>query len=59
MTKPGWSVSSGYKSLIDYDRAASTVAGTVTQFGDQRGWVEGSVVDTMGVALNLQLATYY
>lgn len=53
VTRPGWSISSGYRSLIDYDRDAATVVGSVTQYKDARGWVETSVADTMGVALNL------
>jgi hypothetical protein len=50
-----WSISSGYRSLIDYDRAAATVAGSVTRYDGARGWEESPVEDTMGLALNLHL----
>ena len=59
-TRPGWSISSGYRSLIDYDRDVATVVGSVTKYGDARGWVEEtSVADTMGVVLNLYFGERY
>ena len=55
VSRPAWSVSSGYKSLIDYNRDAATVVGSVTKFDDARGWMESLVEDTMTVALNLHV----
>jgi hypothetical protein len=52
VAKPGWSVSSGYSSWMDYDRNRSTVVGAVERHVDgtwQESVEEG---DTMGVALN-------
>ena len=49
---PGWSVSSGYSSWIDYDRNVSTVEGGVAAVrGGQ--WEKILAADTMHVALNI------
>jgi hypothetical protein len=52
VVEPGWSISSGYKSLLAYDRSAGTVAGGVSRSTAGK-WVESLQTDTMTVAVNL------
>ncbi len=51
VAKPGWSVSSGYSSWVDYDRNMSTIEGGVALHGGE--WSRNLEADTMNVALNI------
>jgi len=51
LREPGWMTTSGYHSLLSYDRSAATVAGYVA-FTDGK-WSEHEEVDTMYGPLNL------
>lgn len=55
VTAPGWSISSGFQSLISYDRSWAAVAGGVRRTVAE-DWVEALGTDQMTVALNLHTA---